>query len=146
MRPLLMMDVTNKKVLPLITEIKNATQKVFSITPCQFQIDLCLAQLQAHGNHNNIIAMVATGSGKTLCFLMLLLFNNGKVIIIVMALNLLGEQFVSVITAAGFEALAATRENNEKSIFEQAFKKLLLLTRLSQDLGYLKTHVSHHDI
>ena len=47
-----------------------------------------------------------------------LLFNNGKLIIIVMALNLLGEQFVSIIKAAGFEALAVTGENNQKSVFE----------------------------
>ena len=64
MCPLLMMDMTNMEVLPLTTEIKDATQKVFGMTPCQFQTDLCLAQLQAHGNHNNIIAMGAYGSNR----------------------------------------------------------------------------------
>ena len=113
-----MTDATDKEVLPSTAEIKNATQKVFGTTPCLFQIDLCLAQLQACGKNEDIIATAATGSGKTLCFLMPLLFNNGKLIILVTALNLLGEQFVSIIKAAGFDALAVTRENNKKSVFE----------------------------
>ena len=135
---LLMTDTTNKKVLPSTREIRDVTQKVFGMTPCLFQINFCLAQLQAHDNNNNIIATAVTGSGKTLCFLMPLLFNNGKLIIVVMALNLLGKQFVSVIKAAGFEALAVTRDNNKKSVFKTSIQKLLHLMRLSQDLGYSK--------
>ena len=136
--PLLMTDATDQEVLPSTREIKDTTQKVFGMTPCLFQINLCFAQLQACDNDNDIIATAATGSGKTLCFLMPLLFNNGKLIIVVMALNLLGKQFVSVIKAAGFEALAVTRDNNKKSVFKTSIQKLLHLMRLSQDLGYSK--------
>ena len=115
---LLMTDAMDQEALPLTTVIKDTTQKVFDTVPCMFQINLCLAQLQAHSNNSDIITMAATGSGKTLCFLMPLLFNSGKLIIIVTTLNLLGEQFVSIIKAAGFEAIAVTRENNEKAVFE----------------------------
>lgn len=101
-----------------ITDIKHAIQKVFGISPCHFQIDLCLAQLQANRNEQDIISTAATGSRTTLCFLMPLLFNGGKLIIIVTALNLLGEQFVSIVKAAGFKAIAVTKDNNKKAVFE----------------------------
>ena len=56
--PLLMTDMTDKEVLP------SAMEKVFGSMPCLFPINLCLAQLQAHANDTDIIAMAATGLGK----------------------------------------------------------------------------------
>jgi len=79
--------------------------------------------------------MAVTGSGKTLCFLMPLLFNNGKLIIIVTALNLLGEQFVSIIKAAGFEALAVKRENNQKSVFEVSINNYSICFIIDSELS-----------
>ncbi|KAF8221789.1 hypothetical protein L208DRAFT_1026998, partial [Tricholoma matsutake] len=46
----------------------------------------------------------STGSGKTLCFLMPLLFNGRKLSIIVTALNLLSEQFGKQLEAASITA------------------------------------------
>ena len=64
-----------------------------------------------------------------------LLFNNGKLIIIVTALNLLGEQFVSIIKAAGFEALAVKRENNQKSVFEVSINNYSICFIIDSELS-----------
>ncbi|KAF8240730.1 hypothetical protein L208DRAFT_1230460 [Tricholoma matsutake] len=77
------------------------------MSPCMFQIELCMAQLHSQYTLQDIISMASTGSGKTLCFLMPLLFNGGKLTIIVMALNLLGEQFGKQLEAASITAVSA---------------------------------------
>ena len=103
--------------LPSVAEICSRTQEVFGKTPCLFQIELCLAQLQGHHVHQDIISIAPTGSGKTLCFLMPLLFNNDKIIIIVTALNLLGDQFCRQASEAGVNAVIVTSANNTRETF-----------------------------
>ena len=103
--------------LPSAAEICAKTQEVFGKTPCLFQIELCLAQLQAQYNNQDIISIAPTGSGKTLCFLMPLLFTN-KTTIIVTALNLLGEQFREQVESIGISAVAVTAANNTHEIFQ----------------------------
>ena len=98
-------------------EIRSRTQEVFGKTPCLFQIELCLAQLQAQYNNQDIISIAPTGSGKTLCFLMPLLFNN-KITIIVTALNILGEQFSQQANDVGISAVAVTAANNTCETFQ----------------------------
>ena len=60
-------------------------------------------------NGQDIISTAAMGSGKTLCILMPLFFNGGKIIIIITSFNLLGEQFISIVKEAGFEAITVTK-------------------------------------
>jgi len=100
-----------------VAEIYVKTQEVFGKTPCLFQIELCLAQLQAQHSHQDIISIAPTGSGKTLCFLMPLLFTN-KITIIVTALNLLGEQFSQQAKDVGISAVAVTAANNTCETFQ----------------------------
>jgi superfamily II DNA helicase RecQ len=104
--------------LPSAAEICARTQEVFRKTPCLFQIELCLAQLQAQYNNQDIISIAPTGSGKTLCFLMPLLFNNNKITIIVTALNILGEQFSQQAKDAGISAVAVMAANNTRETFQ----------------------------
>jgi superfamily II DNA helicase RecQ len=103
--------------LPSAAEIRAKTQEIFGKTPCLFQIELCLAQLQGHSIWQDIISIAPTGSGKTLCFLMPLLFNNNKISIIITALNLLGEQFCRQAQDAGISAIAITATNNSQATF-----------------------------
>jgi superfamily II DNA helicase RecQ len=103
--------------LPSAAEIRSRTQEVFGKTPCLFQIELCLAQLRGHYVQQDIISIAPTGSGKTLCFLMPLLFNSDKIIIIVTALNLLGDQFCRQAREAGVNAVSVTSANNTQETF-----------------------------
>src|SRR5712691_11669316 len=111
-----MASVAQAPNLPSAVEIRAKTQEVFGKTPCLFQIELCLAQLQAQYNNQDIISIAPTGSGKTLCFLMPLLFNN-KITIIVTALNLLGAQFRQQAKNVGISAVAVTAANNTHETF-----------------------------
>ena len=106
--------------LPSTAEIYVKTQEVFGKTPCLFQIELCLAQLRAQYSNQDIISIAPTGSGKTLCFLMPLLFSN-KITIIVTALNLLGEQFSQQAKDAGISAVAVTAANNTRETFQVCY-------------------------
>ena len=78
-----------------------------------FQCRLGTAQLEGH----NIISIAATGSGKTLSYLITIPFSGGKIIILVSALNVLGEQFVAEMEKAGYPAISVTAENDNDRTF-----------------------------
>ena len=63
-------------------------KEVFGFRPCLIQAKDVLAQLE----RKDVITIAPTGFGKTLTFWMPLLFNNNGNIIIVTALNILGDQ------------------------------------------------------
>jgi hypothetical protein len=90
--------------IPSFDELCIKTEEIFGKKPCFFQCRLGTAQLQ----RCNIISIAATGSGKTLSYLITLPFSDGKIIIIVSALNVLGDQFVAETMAAGYPAISVT--------------------------------------
>ncbi|KAH7906213.1 P-loop containing nucleoside triphosphate hydrolase protein [Hygrophoropsis aurantiaca] len=96
-----------------IEQIQEKTLATFGTLPCRFQAELCRAQLQK----KDIISIAATGSGKTLTFLMPLQFSADSVVIVVTALNVLGDQFVCEAEAAGFSAISVTAENDNDKTF-----------------------------
>ena len=102
------------QVLPTDQEIRAKTCNVFGKRPCNFQIKLCKAQLQ----RKNIISIAATGSGKTLSYLMTLPFSSNSIVIIVTALVVLGDQFVSESLKAGFAAISVNAENSNEKTFQ----------------------------
>jgi predicted nucleic acid-binding Zn finger protein len=57
------------------------------------------------------------GSRKTLSYMITLPFSNGKIIIIVSALNVLGEQFVAETVKAGYPVIFVTVGNDNDTIF-----------------------------
>ncbi|KAI0074538.1 hypothetical protein K474DRAFT_1601289, partial [Panus rudis PR-1116 ss-1] len=66
----------------------------------------------------NIVSIAPTGSGKTLSYLMPLLFSEDSIIIIVTALVVLGDQFVSEAVKAGLSAVNVHAENSTKQTFQ----------------------------
>lgn len=76
--------------VPDIFDLRRKVKQVYGVIPCLFQAEDVLAQLQRH----DTITIARTGSGKTMTFWIPLLFKNNGIIIIVTALNLLGDQNV----------------------------------------------------
>jgi len=111
-------DAGHQEHLIPVEVIREQTQAVFKKSPCLFQIELCRAQLCSQHTLQDIISTASTGSGKTLSFLMPLLFNGGKITIIVTALNLLGEQFGRQLESAGIAGISITASNANRATFE----------------------------
>ncbi|KAI0787245.1 hypothetical protein BC629DRAFT_1440397 [Irpex lacteus] len=72
----------------------------------------------AQRSGKNIISVSRTGSGKTLTYLMPLIDSPDGIVIIVTALNILGEQFVAAAEAAGFSAISVNGQNDTKSVLD----------------------------
>ncbi|KAI0267689.1 P-loop containing nucleoside triphosphate hydrolase protein, partial [Gloeopeniophorella convolvens] len=100
--------------IPSHDDIKEKCQAIFGKTPCQFQRQLCIWQLQKQ----DIISVSPTGSGKTLTFWLPLLFSDTSITIVITALNLLGDQFVSELQAVNISAISVTSSNNNEDTFK----------------------------
>ncbi|KAI0779152.1 hypothetical protein BC629DRAFT_1522799 [Irpex lacteus] len=94
-------------------EFRAKCEEVFEKRPCHFQTKLYRAQRQG----KNIISVARTGSGKTITYLMPLIDSDDGIIIIVTALNILGEQFVHEAEAAGFSAISVNGVNDTDEVF-----------------------------
>ena len=90
-----------KFTVPSLAELHTEVEKKFQVLPCIFQARVALAQLK----QKDCITISPTGSGKTLTFWIPLLFNNDGIIIIVTALNILGDKNVAELEKLDISAL-----------------------------------------
>ena len=98
---------------PTIDEIRQKTQEKFGKRPCLLQIKVCSELLK---KKKHVICSASTGFGKTLTFMMPLIFDEDGIIIVVTALNVLGMQNVRILQSAGIDGIAISgATNNEKS-------------------------------
>lgn len=86
--------------------IRAKVEAKFQKRPCRWQCQV--AQSIAQGK--DVIIDVGTGMGKTLAFFIPMLFNPGKIQIIVTALNVLGKQNVEQLERAGISAISVSAE------------------------------------
>ena len=77
--------------VPSLQELRDKVKAAFGVTPCRFQEEDAIAQLQ---RKEDCITIAPTGAGKTLTFWIPLLFNDNRIKVIIMALNLLGDENV----------------------------------------------------
>ncbi|KAF8232106.1 hypothetical protein L208DRAFT_1273804, partial [Tricholoma matsutake] len=83
--------------------------------PCIFQAHAALAQLE----QKDCITISPTGSGKTLMFWIPLLFNNDGIIIIVTALNILGDKNVTELEKLDISAANITGDSATDELFNE---------------------------
>src|ERR1700683_4809664 len=102
-----------RQVFPPLMSFAQRQKRSLARNHVFFQCRLGTAQLEGH----NIIRIAATGSGKTLLYLITLPFSGGKIIILVSALNVLRDQFVAETEKAGYPAISVTVENNNDGTF-----------------------------
>jgi superfamily II DNA helicase RecQ len=104
------MDIT----IPSLEEMWTRIQDAFGVRPCDFQIQDTIAQLQ----QKDVVTISPTGSGKSLTFWTPLLFMKKGIIIIITALNILGEQNVNDLAKLGISAVNVTAENANDNLFK----------------------------
>ncbi|KAI0090787.1 P-loop containing nucleoside triphosphate hydrolase protein [Irpex rosettiformis] len=95
-------------------ELRAKIEDIFKKRPCDFQYKL----FEAQRSGKNIISIARTGSGKTLTYFMPLVLSDSGIIVIVTALNVLGEQFEREARAAGYTALSVNGENDSDTVFK----------------------------
>jgi superfamily II DNA helicase RecQ len=117
-----------KFIIPTLDELRSTVQNSFGVRPCIFQACSALAQLE----QKDYITISPTGSGKTLTFWIPLLFNDDGIIIIVTALNILGEMNVAELEKLGISATNVTGESAADELF-----KVLSLYSFNLLLSYL---------
>ncbi|KII86188.1 hypothetical protein PLICRDRAFT_114870, partial [Plicaturopsis crispa FD-325 SS-3] len=102
-----------------VKEIRDLVEKKFHKRPCWLQIKIALALYEGQ---KDVVGTAATGAGKTLSFwiplLMALEDGQDKMIIVVTPLNILGEQNVKDLEAAGLNAIAVNSENANAETFK----------------------------
>ncbi|EMD34258.1 hypothetical protein CERSUDRAFT_55318 [Gelatoporia subvermispora B] len=90
-----------------IQRIRDLTEKKFGKRACLFQLNVARSLYE---KQHDVVAIAATGSGKTLSFwiplLMALEDKQDKMIFVVTPLNILGRQNVEILGAAGISAVA----------------------------------------
>ncbi|KAJ3562339.1 hypothetical protein NP233_g9639 [Leucocoprinus birnbaumii] len=105
----------SKYSLPTEDQIRRDVIARFGVKPCLYQIRDALAQLRGE----DVITIAATGSGKTLTFWIPLLYIEDDFIFLITALNILGDQNVKELQAAGFSAINLLPENCKDEIYEK---------------------------
>ncbi|GBE79278.1 hypothetical protein SCP_0204760 [Sparassis crispa] len=99
--------------------IRDLVKAKFNKRACLFQIKVAQALME---RQNDVVAIAATGFGKTLSFwiplLMALEDGEDKLIIIVTPLNILGKQNVNLLQRANIQAMAIDARNATNEVFE----------------------------
>lgn len=101
-----------------IERIRQLVLAKFKKRACLFQIRIAQALRE---KKKDVVAIAATGSGKTLSFwiplLMALEDGEDKMIIVVTPLNILGKQNVTLLAAAGISGIAIDGRNATDKTF-----------------------------
>jgi superfamily II DNA helicase RecQ len=97
------------------SEISSTTHSIFNVIPCKFQVQVCDLQLQG----KDVILVAPTGVGKSLTFLMPLIWQQGGVSILICPIQLLGGQHAShpTLQALGVRAINLTSETASDKAF-----------------------------
>ncbi|KAG1754914.1 P-loop containing nucleoside triphosphate hydrolase protein [Suillus paluster] len=104
--------------VPSLINMKQTVQEKFGLSPCTWQLQSARYQL----NKKDVVTISPTGSSKTLTFWIPLLFNAGRIIIIVTLLNILGEKNQKEAEAYGFPAINLCKETATDQVFKALWK------------------------
>src|SRR6267154_3416503 len=122
--------------VPSLVDMKQIIQEKFGLLPCTWQLQSARYQL----DNKDIVTILPTGSGKTLTFWIPLLFNPGRIIIIVTPLNILGEKNQKEAEAYGFPAINLCKETATDQVFKVCNEVLLYIffVNVVQDIERLQ--------
>src|SRR6267154_5366199 len=113
------MSEPSKSNIPSSLEIRQKTWEILGYRPCLWQICIVAAILKYDkAACKAIVAIAATGSGKTLTFWMPLLFKKDGIQIVITPLNILRKQNVASLAAMGIEGVTVIAENTNRQTFK----------------------------
>jgi superfamily II DNA helicase RecQ len=101
-------------VLPSLDEMREAVNERFGFTPCTWQLQAALAQLE----RRDLVTLAPTGSGKTLTFWIPLLFNEDGITVVITPLNVLGEKNVKELSDISIAAINLTAKSASDAVFK----------------------------
>ncbi|KAH9951073.1 P-loop containing nucleoside triphosphate hydrolase protein [Amylocystis lapponica] len=112
--------------MPIPSESKWSIKKIRDLVKSKFKKRACLFQIKVaqalREKKDDVVAVAATGSGKTLSFwiplLMALEDGEDKMIIVVTPLNILGKQNVDLLQVAGISSTAIDATNASAEVFQ----------------------------
>lgn len=100
--------------IPDASLIEDTVEVTFDIAPCKFQLQCAWAQL----DRKDIITIAPMSTGKTLMFWIPLLFNNNSILILITALNGLGDQNIKELEKLSISAVNVTGANATDSTIQ----------------------------
>lgn len=124
--------------IPDDATIKAIVETRYNIKPCNFQVQSAVEQLR----RRDVITIAPTGAGKTLTFWIPLLFTGDGVMIIITALNGLGDQNVEELNTLGLTCVNVTGQNVSDELFKVSASLLLHQASVSLDFRKLRTYVT----
>lgn len=100
-----------------VQHTRDRVREVFGVNvrPCLWQVKVALATLKGD---KHVLSISRTGSGKTLTFWIPALLCNDGIIIVVVPLNILGQQNVDQLSRAGIKSVVITGESDTDSNYE----------------------------
>ncbi|KAG0693550.1 hypothetical protein DFH29DRAFT_1007206 [Suillus ampliporus] len=101
--------------IPDDATIKATVETRYNIRPCNFQVQSAVEQLK----RKDVITIAPTGAGKTLMFWIPLLFTGNAVMVVITALNGLGDQNVKELNKLSLTCINITGENVSDELFKE---------------------------
>ena len=95
-------------------QVQREVEERTGIRPCIWQIEVVRKVLEGV----DVITIAATGSGKSLCYWMALLYVKYGIVFLVTPLKLLGKQFVETLERNDLRAVSMTAANATNELFE----------------------------
>ncbi|KAF8230222.1 hypothetical protein L208DRAFT_1207242, partial [Tricholoma matsutake] len=111
-------------------QVQIEVEEKMGIRPCIWQIEVVCKVLEGV----DVMTIAVTGSGKSLCYWMVLLYVKYGIVFLVTPLKLLGKQFVETLERNDLHAMSMTAANATNELFEEIGKGTYQLVIVSPEL------------
>lgn len=111
------------------------------IRPCIWQIEVVCKVLEGV----DVMTIAVMGSGKSLCYWMVLLYVKYGIVFLVTPLKLLGKQFVETLERNDLHAMSMTAANATNELFEVCGLQCCKAIKLIVPAGNRKGHLPASD-
>ncbi|KAF8327271.1 P-loop containing nucleoside triphosphate hydrolase protein [Cantharellus anzutake] len=123
---------------PTEDTIRRNVADVFGKTLCGFQLRAVVAQI----HRRDLLLTSGTGSGKTLIYWVPLLYNGGRILVVITPLTVLGSQQATGLSALGVRSVCISKDNLSPDLLEdichRKYRVIILSPELAMDHRFLE--------